>query len=209
MARSVLSCVLYMILLASGCAAPLLDSAGSAAPRISVVMLRKDATGTLRPASLSAVLGATEEVTLEVSVDRPAYVSTALYSATGTSEELAGDDAATPVQPERPLRIVVARRAPPGVKEPELRVMLVASTVLIPPAIRQLLRLPCGVLGRRGDPEPEKPAKKAPPEDQSSSSSGKPQEGGPRGGATAQAVCASPAELTATIALRALVLHSD
>lgn len=210
MARNALCWMIYLLLLGSGCATSLHESAGSA-PNLSVSLLRKDATtGALRPDSPDKPLGATEVVTLEVAVDRPAYVSAALYAATGSSEELSGEAAAVPVLPERPLRVTVPRRAPPGVKETELRILIAASAAPIAPAVRQLLHLPCSVKGRRGDPEPEKPKEGSGQGTRSSSGQGgTPKEEGPRGGDTPPEICPSPTELTAPLNVRALVLHSE
>lgn len=211
MARSALCWMVFLLLLGSGCATSLHESAGSArAPNLSLSLLRKDkTTGAMGPSSPDKILGATEGVTLEIAVDRPAYVSAALYSATGSSEELSGD-AAVPVRPDRPLRVEVPRRAPPGVKETELRIIIAASTAPIAPAVRQLLHLPCSVQGRRGDPEPEKPKDdKSQGSRTASGQGGQPKEEGPRGGDRPPEICPSPAELTAPLNVRALVLRSE
>lgn len=217
MTRTVLCWMIYL-LIDAGCAGRLQDSANSgAAPELTVVVLHKDmATGALRPLGVTELLSASEEATLEMQVNRLAYVSVVLYAAAGASEELVESAAAAPQLAGRPLRVTVPRRAPPGVQEAELRIFLIASATPIAPAVRQLLRLPCDSNGGRGDPEPKKgkdDAKEKKKEGGDSSASkgesGKPREGGPRGGDAAAVACASPAGLTSPVTLRALVLRSQ
>lgn len=222
MARSVrygLSC----LVLITGCAGARSSRVDEgAAPGLSVSPLRRDAaTGTLRALGSRELLGATEEATIELRVDRPAYVSAVLFAPAGTSEDLLGPGGIL-LWPEQPRYIRVPRRAPPVVKETELPLFFVASTKQTPSAIYQLLRLPCKGPGRRGDPEPERPRepRKDPPKEQpktekdpkkAEGGSGKPPEGDdlPRGGSTFASACPDAVGLTSPVTVRALVLRSE
>lgn len=212
MARSVLIGTIC-VFVAAGCAGRMQrQGGGTAAPALTLQVLRKQQTAAeLRPMGPDETLHATEEVTVELRVDRTAYASAVLYSSAGSSEELIEDE--TPLRPDQPLRVTVPRRAPLGIKEEELRIFLAVSTSKLPPAFRQLLRLPCDTHARRGDPEPEKKDEKKDDAkrkgDGEASRSGKPPEGGPRGGDGVAAACASGSGLTPAVTLRALVLRSE
>lgn len=196
------------LLVSTGCAGSL-QAPSASSPTLTVVVLRKDVTTSpSRPLGADEQLGAKEEVTLDLRVDRPAYVSVILYAPEGTSEDLAGNG--TRLIDGQPLLVKVPRRAPQGVKEAELRLVLVASVVPLSPTLRQLLRLPCSVQGRRGDPEkPPKESRPTEPERPPKPDSGKPPAGGPRGGDSAVATCADSPGLTSPTTVRTLVLRSE
>jgi len=207
-------CWVSGFLLAAGCAGAGSQRSGigsAAAPELSVAVLHKDgATGALRALSSHDFLGATEEPTIELRADQPSHVSVVLYAADGISEELTEKPGGAPLIPGHPLRVGVPRRAPPNVKETELHVFIVASAAPLSPHMHQLLRLPCGEPGRRGDPEPEKnkeSAKKTVDSGSSRSGTGAPPEGPPRGGG-GSSTCLFPPGLGAPVVVRDLLLRS-
>lgn len=205
--------VAMCLLLTMGCAGPMARAERSFPPEISVNVLRKNVTtGALEPLGQEDLLASKEEAVLELHLKTPAFVMAALYSIAGASQELLVPDVATPLLANKRLYITIPRHAPPGVKENELRVFIIASLTPVGPLLRSLLRLPCGVQDRRGDPEPEKktePSTERSDGKNSSSSSGKPEEGGPRGGDAQAAACVGPGGLAAQVTVQALLLRSQ
>jgi hypothetical protein len=191
---------------------------GSGAPNLAVKVMRGDGmTGTLPRFAGEDALRAGEPATIEVRLDRPGYFAVVLYAERGESEDLSSAWAGKLVPADQPLRVVIPRRAPPGVPEKELRLFIAASSTPIPDAARTLFRLPCQSRpdDGRGDREPERKEEKkpeakkeetrAPPQDEDK---GKPREGGPRGGDKPGA-CAVPTGLSAPVTLCSLVIASE
>lgn len=200
----------FCLIFSFGCAAPLQELGSDSGPPLAIVALRKEAgTRHSRPLDAKEELAATEEPSIEVRTHPGAWVSAVLYAAAGASQELVLD-----AQPNRDggvIRFQVPRRAPPGVRETELRVVVVASSAKLSPWLRQLLRLPCVDADRRGDPDPEdrKAPKERKQDKETSSGSGKPAEGGPRGGESGTAVCVSSHGITAPVTIRTLTIRSQ
>lgn len=209
-------CSLVCLLLAAGCAGPMRDVTNAAElPQLRVKVLRGKAsnlTSGLPPWREGDTLQPREAVTLEMQVDRTAYVAVVLYADGGQSENLVKDE--NQILPGQPLRVTVPRLAPVGVKETRLELVLATSASPLPPLLRQALHLPCKAMDRRGDPEPPpKPSREPSPPPDSKPSSGNPpegQKGPPRGGgAEAQAVCEVRAGLSAPITVQTLLIMSE
>lgn len=202
--------LLFCLVLSVGCAASMQQVGSDSGPPLAIVALRKEVgSERLRPIGEGEEVAVTEEPTIEVKTNPGAWVSAVLYAAAGASQELVLDTQSS--RDGGVIRFQVPRRAPPGVRESELRVVVVASNAELPPWLRQLLRLPCVDADRRGDPDPEdrKAPKERKQDKESSNGNGKPAEGGPRGGESATAVCASPIGLTAPVTIRTLTIRSQ
>jgi hypothetical protein len=150
-----------------------------------------------------------------------------LYSPRGESEDLTPGGAGALIAARQALQVVIPRRAPPGVREPELHVAVVAGPAPLTAAVWQLLHLPCQAHDNRGDrdgtdklgDQPDKSGDKPgdkhgdKPGDKKGggskgASSGKPSEPD-RGGSSPVAGCALDSGASAPLALRTLVLASQ
>lgn len=203
---------LLLLISGAGCAAPLqASSSGGSAPVLTIAVLRKDMkSGALRPLGAGELLGAREEAVLELRSPQPAQVSAVLYSDAGMSEELMPDPESKRLDANQTCRVTVPRRAPPGVKETELRVYVAASAAPISATVQQLLHLPCALQGDRGDPKPDKPKDgQKEPSHGEDRRSGQPREREQRGGEPGTSACEAPAGLTAPVLLRGLILRSE
>lgn len=184
-----------------------------APPPLSVSVLRPEpATGTLRLFESQDVLSAQEAPVLELRSSAGSYITAVHYADAGSSYPLVVNAVIGDSDRSAPLRVAVPRRAPPGVTESELRIVVVASHGRVSPDILQLLRLPCTDVDRRGDPVDPADKKTDPPKEtrrEPQSDKGKPSEGKPRGGELATAACDASMSGGGAVAVRVVVLRSQ
>lgn len=170
-----------------GCKSGLPTKPGAVAlpsPGLTIRLLRgAPESPQLRALLPGELLAADEPLTVEVTVAQPAQVTVVMHSASGESEDLNSRNSfePAPLAPHTPRFFVVPRRSPPGVRETELRLLVVASQGPLSAAARGLLRLPCGVAhdggrGDRGTPETTPVPKEEPKEVKKEGSPGKKEE---------------------------------
>lgn len=155
--------VIVGVLAVMGCATGTqgrMNDVMSTSPTVHAKLLREDpADHVWRSWREEDALPTTTPLAVEVAVAEIAHVSVILYSPQGESEDLAGA-AGLRMSAGASQRFLIPRRAPPGVKETELRVYVVASAVPLSGAARGLLRLRCSAStdgGRGNDREDESP----------------------------------------------------